>query len=383
MQGEKSLKWKDKQKKVEGIVIAPLRSIKMKTIAYYISDYGFGHAARSIAIIRELLVRDPSYRVIICHSFAIEFLRNSLPNHQVSFRTIATDVGYFLKEGSLEPDKEKLAKEFDRFVEKWESKIQLEVQFFQQMKIDLVVSDISPLPFEAADKVGIPSVGISNFTWYTAYENLLDQKRIEIWKNSYATMTCFFLLAGNLERNWPCEKRLFPFFARKVQEGKVEWVLDHVNPTRKKTVIFFGLGMKVDGIKVESLPLWESENCVFIVSSNVKVDRDNVFSIPKEETESQAYIAASDLVITKAGWGTVSEAVVYNVPLLILNREGMKEDENTINYIRKHGLGKTIEWGELLKYQYHGEKQEKKENGFKNEVEEIVEKLREAEGRFS
>lgn len=347
----------------------------MKTIIYYISDYGFGHAARSIAIIRELLEREPSYRVIICHSFAMEFLRDSLPYDQVSFRKIATDVGYFLKEGSLEPDKEKLAKEFDRFVEKWESKIQLEVQFFQQMKIDLVVSDISPLPFEAADKVGIPSVGISNFTWYTAYENLLDEKRLEIWKNSYTKMSCFFLLAGNQESHWPCEKRLFPFFARKVQEGKMERILDWVNPTRKKIVIFFGLGMKIEGIEVESLPLWESDNCVFIVSSNVEVDRNNVFSIPIEETESQAYIAASDLVITKAGWGTISEAVVYNVPLLILNREGMKEDQNTINYIYKHELGKTIEWEEMLKYQYYGEKQVKKENGFRNEVEAIVEEL--------
>jgi len=77
--------------------------------------------------------------------------------------------------------------------------------------------------------------------------------------------------------------------------------------------------MKIEGIEVESLPLGESDNCVFIVSSNVKVERDNVFSVLIEETESQAYIAASDLVITKAGWGTISEAVVYNVPLLIFD----------------------------------------------------------------
>lgn len=291
----------------------------MKTIAYYISDYGFGHAARSIAIIRELLEKEPSYRVIICHSFAMDFLRNSLPYDQVSFRKIATDVGYFLKEGSLEPDKEKLAKEFDRFVEDWEKKILSEVPFFQLAKVDLIITDISPLPLESADRVGIPTIGISNFTWYTAYESLLDQKRLEIWKSSYAKMSYFFLLAGNRESDWPCEKRLFPFFACKVQEDMVERIIDQINPTRKKTIIFFGLGMKIEGIEVESLPLWESDNCVFIVSSNVKVDRDNVFSIPIEETESQAYIAASDLVITKAGWGTISEAVVYNVPLLIFD----------------------------------------------------------------
>lgn len=36
---------------------------------------------------------------------------------------------------------------------------------------------------------------------------------------------------------------------------------------------------------------------------------------------------------------------------------------------------KTIEWDEMLKYQYNGEKRKKKENGFRNEVDAIVEEL--------
>ncbi|MFT8323534.1 MAG: hypothetical protein ABF649_21995 [Bacillus sp. (in: firmicutes)] len=53
---------------------------KIKTIAYYISDYGYGHASRSIAIIRELLKVDNDYGHVIlpplpCFSpvFANEF----------------------------------------------------------------------------------------------------------------------------------------------------------------------------------------------------------------------------------------------------------------------------------------------------------------------
>ena len=271
----------------------------MKTIVFYISDYGFGHASRSVAIIRELLYRDPSTKIIICHSFALNFLRDSLPYEQVSIREISTDIGYFLKEKSIDPDKKKLQNNFDAFIKDWTKRREREINFLKENNVELVISDISPLPFEAASKLGIPSVGISNFTWYSAYEYLLDHKRLEPWKLAYEKMDYFYLLAGNKERNWPCEKKHFSFFAREVHYDKKEGILDLVNPTRHKKVVFFGLGMKINQVNVETLPLWDSEDCVFIVSSNVRIERKNVFSIPLDETESQNYIAASDLVISK------------------------------------------------------------------------------------
>lgn len=37
----------------------------MKLVIFYISDHGFGHAARNIPIIRELLATDVTLRVIV------------------------------------------------------------------------------------------------------------------------------------------------------------------------------------------------------------------------------------------------------------------------------------------------------------------------------
>ncbi|OKO92449.1 hypothetical protein BRO54_2352 [Geobacillus proteiniphilus] len=82
----------------------------MKTIAYYISDYGFGHAARSVALIRQLLKMEEEVRIIICHSFALQFLRESLQGeNRIVFRTLETDIGYVLRKDSIEPP------EFDSF----------------------------------------------------------------------------------------------------------------------------------------------------------------------------------------------------------------------------------------------------------------------------
>lgn len=66
--------------------------------------------------------------------------------------------------------------------------------------------------------------------------------------------------------------------------------------------------------------------------------RENVFPIEKNYLESQHYVAASDLVITKAVWSTLSEAIVSNRPLLIIERKNIPEDVTTIDYLKNKGV---------------------------------------------
>ncbi|QHN50619.1 hypothetical protein EPB69_16615 [Geobacillus stearothermophilus] len=321
----------------------------MKTIAYYISDYGFGHAARSVALIRQLLKMEEEVRTIICHSFALQFLRESLKDeNRVTFRKMETDIGYVLQKDSIEPDIEKLNVEYKQYLKKWDSLIEQERVFLQTNKVDFVISDISAFPFEAAYTLGIPSLGISNFTWYTAYQGLIADPLLDPLKKAYEKMTYYFSLAGSKEPDWGAKgTKQFGFFAREVDGNEVNRIRKLVNPTGDQFVVFFGLGMKIDIAKLERLPIWDSPNCTFIVSSNVQVQGPNVFFVPKDYIESQHYIAAADLVISKPGWGIVSEAVCARKPLLILDRQMMKEDQHTISYLKENHLCKAITWKEL------------------------------------
>jgi len=346
----------------------------MKNLAYYISDYGYGHASRSISIIRGLLEVDSSIHITICTSFAMSFLRKSLISDRISFRIINTDVGYYLNKDTIKPDAYMINKTYELFVKDWEKKMIGEFNFLLQKKIDLVISDISPLPFEAASQLNITSIGISNFTWYTAYENIINEDLLQIFKNAYNKMEHFYLLAGNNEYNWNCKKNKYSFFSRKVDKKEVQRIKEVINVNRDKKIIYFGLGMKINSVDVNSLSLWDSKDCVFVVSSNINIVRNNIITIPHDYTESQNYIAACDLVISKAGWGTISETVVNQIPLLILNRKELKEDQNTIKYIIDNDLGHIIEWEDLINYQFkHNEKY--KNRYFKNEVDNIVEDL--------
>ncbi|WP_342042978.1 glycosyltransferase family protein [Bacillus sp. OTU2372] len=321
----------------------------MKTIAYYISDYGYGHASRSIAVIRSLL-KDPEARIIVCHSFALSFIKDSLNSNRVSYRNINTDVGYFLVEDSIQPDRAQLLEEYKKFVANWGDKIEQEKEYLKQNEVDLVVSDISSLPFEAAERIGIPAIGLSNFTWYMAYQGLIEEKELHPIKAAYQKMTHFFSLAGSYEA-WNVTTKQYGFFSREVNLKEVKRIRGLINPNGQKHVVFLGLGMKIGVDSLEMFPIWDSPDCVFIVSSNVHVNRSNVFRIPSDYLESQNYIATSDLVISKAGWGMIGEALHANVPLLILNRPSMKEDQNTIKYLKNNYLCHTIDWDEFKSYQ--------------------------------
>lgn len=221
----------------------------MKTFVFYVSEYGFGHATRCIALIRSILSRREDVQVIICNSFAIQFIRASLNEYgdKVIFHDVETDVGFVLKENSLDLDKEKLEQSYDEFCAKLSQKINNEIDFLSAFSVDCIISDISPIAFEIADKLKVPSIGISNFTWYTAYKNIIPDNSLQVFKDMYKKMAYFYTLAGSNEENLArLNTSSFNFYSRIINPLEVKKLREKLNPTNEKQIIFMPLGMKID-----------------------------------------------------------------------------------------------------------------------------------------
>lgn len=65
----------------------------MKTICFYISDYGYGHATRSIALIREIVDSCDDVNVIVKTSGPYKFTKKSLHHPRVSAIRCRNDIG--------------------------------------------------------------------------------------------------------------------------------------------------------------------------------------------------------------------------------------------------------------------------------------------------
>lgn len=322
----------------------------IRTIAYYISDYGYGHATRSVAIILRLLQRREDVRIIVCHSFALSFLQHALQDFagRIQFHEVQTDVGYVLQHHSLQIDEIAIQEQVREYLNNLPQLVQQEVTYLEKLSTDMIISDITPMAFEVADQLHIASIGISNFTWHTAYTSMLDPQILKQLEVLYHKMDYFLALAGSVECNWGRNENVaFGFYSRNIKQEEVERIRRSLNPGGTKNIIFVPIGMKINLGDLSHLSLWNQPNCIFVVSSNMECSHPNVVRIEPGYTEVQHYVAASDLVISKAGWGTVSEAIGSGIPLLLIQREGMNEDENTIRYLLDKQYASVLSWEQI------------------------------------
>ncbi|PWW45227.1 MULTISPECIES: hypothetical protein [Paenibacillus] len=320
-------------------------------LIFYITDYGYGHATRSIALIRELLL--PKYnisQITVCSGKALPFIKKSLQYDQrINFREQALDLGYIHESGSIDLSSSLLQERYVYYHYSFSSMVSMERAFLALQKPDMVLSDISPIPFLAASQLNVISVGISNFTWYTAYEEALTPELIQLLEQCYRCMDYFVRLpGGETEPDWGVRGGIAAdFYCRRVDSTEKKRIRSQLDPFQNKTVIFFALGMSIDLSDISNMKLLKHEKFVFIVSSNMEVFGENIFNIESNYTETQNFVAASDIVVTKPGWSLISEAVVSHKPLVLLERGNILEDRKNINAAWHATNTVTIQWDEL------------------------------------
>ena len=104
----------------------------MKVI-FYLSDHGFGHAARNIPII-ELLLEDGHEVIVKTGEAQGEFIRDSLKRYKaLEVISASMDIGLILKNSSFEIDKVALEKKVRTFLTTWPARIHAEVTYLKQV----------------------------------------------------------------------------------------------------------------------------------------------------------------------------------------------------------------------------------------------------------
>jgi len=308
----------------------------MKRIAYYISDHGYGHASRSIAVIRRLLETLLDIEIYVNSSYPLKFLRESLSDKNgVKFRRVRNDFGYVSDE-NIEINAKKIENRYKNWQKTWESYIYNEKEFCKSKDIDLILSDIAPQPFIVGDELGIPSIGISNFTWYEIYEELFDEtKKIEKLKKAYKKADLGLIL--------PFETGLDPF-EKKEKVGLIcrentkdyQIIRDEMGTNDEEKIIYFGVGKSYFDNGKNNFQFLDAlrENYSIMVSSGYDLIDDPDYVIPEDETESQNYIGACDLIISKFGYGVVSEGITSRTPMILAKRN-ILEDEKGMEKLKR------------------------------------------------
>lgn len=323
--------------------------VKKRTIAFFISDHGFGHASRNIPIIRYILGANKDIRVIIKTGKSQgSFIRDLMGefNNRVSYFFEAMDVGLFLKENSLDIDKDKLAEKVLKYLNSFDERVTKEIEFLHYYNVNLIVSDIVPWVFKCSKKLNIPSILISNFTWVEIYKEHLSKEVCNEYIECYKLVdkALFYELYMDEMKEYIKEYEEVSLCSRDFDLVKV----DKIKNSFKRPIVYLSVGRSVDlkdEIDVSNLPY------DFIVTDGIRLKGHNVYYLPKETTNTQDYLMASDFVITKAGWGTVSEALLAKKKVALLSRDNVAEDRNTICMLKNKKLAIEVDFNleEILK----------------------------------
>src|ERR1700694_4510080 len=123
-------------------------------IYFYISGHGFGHAARSIELITAIAAERDDVRFVV---------RTSVPawlfaaaRATITIPLCETDTG-LVQIDSLRFDEHETVLRAAGYYDTFEERVNAEAAILRADRADLVVGDIPPLAFAAANRVGVPS----------------------------------------------------------------------------------------------------------------------------------------------------------------------------------------------------------------------------------
>ena len=309
-----------------------------QTIVFYISSHGFGHVTRCIAIIEELLRDSEIFINIVTGGRQIKFAMAYLSqyNVRIQYTCLNTDIGLVNFEGTIRVNTKKLEYLLKDFLDNLPCVVKEEVDRIKDYNIKLIISDISIIGPEVSHLIGVKCIAITNFLWTIQYEGLkVNKSIIEAFNKSYSKIHKVINYKLSLLSNHEDDGRFEAgFISRKFDESKIKEIKKELG---KILLITVGKSANIGEIGVKNF-----DGTVVTTQGVDVIYSGKILKLPLMTLDTHNYIAASDIVITKAGWGTIAESILSRKPMVLIEREDVIEDTHNINQLKKNKLAISI-----------------------------------------
>ncbi|HSL21279.1 MAG TPA: hypothetical protein VK886_07080 [Vicinamibacterales bacterium] len=316
----------------------------MSVAVFYITGHGFGHASRDIEVINALADASPETRIVI-RTAAPEWLFRLTVRARHEFHLAETDTG-IVQVDSLRPDIPETLRRAAAFYADYESRVHREAAWLTALRGAVaVISDIPPLAFDAAARAGVPSYGLSNFTWdwiYDGYEETARQAPglVDTIRRAYVHAREAWRLP--MHGGFETFRRVVdvPFVARHSHREPGETRRAFGLPLDRRVVLssFGGYGLaglsleRVDALGEYAIVVTETSTTPRSLAAGAARGRDSALVIPLQEDDiyGRGYryedlVRAADVVLTKPGYGIVAECIANETALLYTSRGRFRE----------------------------------------------------------
>ncbi|MFH1573042.1 MAG: hypothetical protein ABIG68_03620 [Acidobacteriota bacterium] len=296
-------------------------------IAYYVTAHGYGHGVRSCDIIRALNRLRPDLPVVIVSALPQSFYTNRLPSKTNRYRPGAFDVG-MVQVDSIRVDVPATLARLRELYAGRDSMIRREREFLAAEGIAAVVADIPAIPIEAAAQAGVPALAVGNFGWDWIYEAYAPQD--PGWQAISGSFADGYARANLLLR--------LPFSEPMLAFSRIEDIPLVASPGRDRRAEIADVTGADPGCRWVLLSFttldWDNraidrvcriDGHEFFTVLPLSWERRNIHAVDRNRFPFSDVAATADAIISKPGFGIVSECVANRKPLIYAERTDFLE----------------------------------------------------------
>ena len=329
------------------------------TLAWFISGHGFGHASRDVEVLNALQARRPDLRVILRSAVSPELLRRTM-RFPYELRAGETDTGV-IQSSSVAHDDDATLEAAIAFHAGLDAKAEAEAAALAGDDVTLVVGDIPPLAFETAARLGVPSIAVANFTWDWIYEthpgfSTRGASTLEIIRRAYrrATRALELPFAAGFEIFDRVER--VPLVARRPTRGREDTRAHFGIPADRPAILlsFGGYGLPLlDLSTIDCLDEWTVITTDRISQAQAGRPPRNVVFVVEDQFLTGGFryedlVGAVDVVMTKPGYGILSECMATGTAVLYTSRGTFREYPILVDALERYTRSRFIDQHDLF-----------------------------------
>lgn len=232
--------------------------------------------------------------------------------------------------------------------ENWTQRVIDYAKKLDRLSCSLVFSNVSYLSLAAAKYLGIPAVALSPLNWADIYKYFCCHAKK--YTQTYDQMLTAYQSAKVFLKPTPC----MPMHELS-NTKEVGPVAAHGNNVKHKLYDRLGLKSSTKMVLVAMgghdmhLPVtWpKDDSVVWLVSRTWQADQPNVIVFEDFDLPFLDLLASCDLLISKPGYGSFTEATYMRKPILYVTRPDWPEEPFLIHWLHRYNICKQLATGSL------------------------------------
>lgn len=309
----------------------------MKKLLVDITAHGFGHLAQTAPVINKLQHSLPGLEIVVRSGLTASVLATKING---PFRVVTSDNEFGVVMASpFQIDRRATIERYSILHDQYETVVNEVASWILKERFDAVLSNISYLVVDAASRVDTPALAVSSLNWHdvlrhycTGHDGVNDI--CGQMHSAYSRAATFVRLVPGMP---------MPDFNTVTMNAIIAQTgTPHQEELRRRfgvgegsKIIVFALGSMSD----VDPPDWNGDLIQdHILFGPASWARHSPWQNPATSGVSFTdLLASADIVLSKPGYGIVTEAAAAGTPVILLARDAWPEEPFLIDWLTRHG----------------------------------------------